>query len=75
MIDEDDAKVFFSHGETLVMIGHLTNAVLSLNSAVALVADGKQMQASSHLVNSGEQVGGAATMTWWRCSSRIPPSG
>lgn len=55
-IDEDEAKVFFSHGETLVMIGHLTNAILSTNSAVALLAEGKHFQVPPHLENSGKQV-------------------
>lgn len=56
MIGEDEAKVFFSHGETLVMIMHLTNAVTNLNSAMTLFAEGKQSQAAPHIVNSGEQV-------------------
>lgn len=55
-MDEDEAKVMFTHGDTLVMIAALANAIISLNSAVGLVAEGKQMQATDFLLRSGEHV-------------------
>lgn len=52
----DEEMVTFDRSDVLVLIGHLTNALISTNSAIAALDSALPHLCGTHLKKSGEQI-------------------